>query len=70
MDHITLPGDECFTKSEAKKLTERVKKLGFAVNEIRGVWMHYTHLQPSDQRNDNVSPGHQELSQNQYFYFT
>ena len=55
MDNIILPGDACFTPSEAQKLTDRINKLGVAVNEIRGVWIHYVHLKPSDQRNDNVS---------------
>lgn len=55
MDNLSLPGDSCFTSSEAQKLTDRIIKLGFAVSEIRGVWVHYTHLKPSEQRNDNVS---------------
>lgn len=54
MDTITLPGDACFTPSEAQKLTDRINKLGFAVNGVRGVWMHYTHLKPSKERIDNV----------------
>jgi hypothetical protein len=55
MNNITLPGDACFTPSEARKLTDRINKLGVAANEIQGVWIHYVHLKPSDQRNDNVS---------------
>jgi len=55
MTNIALPGDSCFSPSEAQKLTDQINKLGYAVNEIRGVWIHYTRLKPSEQRNDNVS---------------
>jgi hypothetical protein len=48
MEHLTLPGDACFTSSEGKKLTESINKLGVKVESIRGVWMHYTHLRQSD----------------------
>ncbi|TAQ86439.1 hypothetical protein B7494_g5245 [Chlorociboria aeruginascens] len=50
MEHLISPGDTCFTLSESKKLTALINKLGSVkVNEIRGVWMHYTHLQSSNQ---------------------
>lgn len=56
MEHLTIPGEECFTVSEAKKLTERINKLGnVKVNEIRGVWMHYTHLRHLDSEGVKVS---------------
>jgi phosphoribosylformylglycinamidine synthase len=55
MNYLTLPGDACFTPSEALKLTERINRFGFTAHEIRGVWIHYAHLQPPDQRNNNVS---------------
>jgi phosphoribosylformylglycinamidine synthase len=48
MEYLTSPGDACFTPSEAKKLTERINKLGVRVSEIRGVFLHYTHLRQSD----------------------
>lgn len=45
MEYLTSPGDDAFSPSEAKKLVDRINKLGGAqVKEIRGFWMHYTHL--------------------------
>lgn len=45
MGHLVSPGYPCYTVSEAQKLTERINKVeGVKVNEIRGVWIHYTHL--------------------------
>jgi len=55
MEYLTSPGDACFTPSEAKKLTERINKLGVRVNEIRGVFLHYTHLRQSDRDSVKVS---------------
>lgn len=55
MEHLEYPGDVCFTTSEAKKLTERIKKDGFAVRDLQGVWIHYTHLRPSDPATGKVS---------------
>lgn len=56
MEHITLPGEACFTLSEAKKLAERINKLGSVkVNGIRGVWMHYVRLKHPDRDAVKVS---------------
>lgn len=49
MEYLISPGNACFTPSEAAKLVERIVGLGVRVNDIRGVWMHYTHLRESDQ---------------------
>ena len=48
MEHLVSPGDSCFTPSEAKKLVDRINRFGGAkVDEIRGVWIHYTHWRDS-----------------------
>jgi hypothetical protein len=47
MDTLILPGDSCFTSSEAKKLTERSSK---NVKDIRGVWIHYVCLSNSSEQ--------------------
>jgi phosphoribosylformylglycinamidine synthase len=49
MEYLTSPGEACFTGPEARKLTGRISKLGYRINEIRGVWIYYTHLKQSDQ---------------------
>jgi hypothetical protein len=49
MEHLTSPGDVCFTQSEAQKLTARINKLGVVeVSDIQGVWIHYTNLRHLD----------------------
>jgi hypothetical protein len=55
MQYLTSPGESCFTAPEARKLTGRINKLGYKINEIRGVWIHYTHLKQSDQYTSEVS---------------
>ena len=56
MEYLISPGEAAFTRSEAKKIIARINKLGMVkVNEIRGVWMHYTHLKASDQGTAQVS---------------
>ncbi|KAF8861177.1 phosphoribosylformylglycinamidin [Acephala macrosclerotiorum] len=52
MEHLTFPGDACFTSSEAEKLKDRIGKLGTRVREIQGIWMHYTHLK--EPGNDSI----------------
>ena len=48
MEHLVSPGDACFTPSEAKKLIARINRIGgVKVDEIRGVWLHYTHWNDS-----------------------
>ena len=48
MEFTTLVGDACYTPSESRKLVERINRLGFKVEEIRGVWMHHTHWKEKD----------------------
>jgi phosphoribosylformylglycinamidine synthase len=55
MKYLVSPGEPCFTPPEARKLTGRINKLGYKINEIRGVWIHYTHLKSSDQYTVEVS---------------
>lgn len=55
MDHLITPGDSCFTPSEAKKLSENINKLGVKVADIRGVYLHYTHLRSADRAFVTVS---------------
>jgi phosphoribosylformylglycinamidine synthase len=53
--YMISPGDPCFTAPEAKKIEARFEKLGVNV-EIRGVWIHYTHIRHSaDQGTTKVS---------------
>lgn len=49
------PGDSCFTRSEANKITNRINKLGLGVNvnNIQGVWVHYTHSDPAKSSTEN-----------------
>ena len=56
--YMVSPGDPCFSRSEAKKLAGQIGKLGYNV-EVRGVWIHYTHLRHTvDQGTVKVSTGH------------
>ncbi|KAH6666959.1 hypothetical protein B0J14DRAFT_193157 [Halenospora varia] len=49
MEYLTSPGEACYTPSDSKKITERINKFGnVKVKEVRGVWMHYTHLRQSE----------------------
>lgn len=50
MDHTTWTGEACFTSSESTKLVERINRLGFKVEEIRGVWTHHTHWKTKDEK--------------------
>jgi len=52
MDYLTLIGDSCFTAAEAKKLQASIK--GPAIQEIRGFWIHYVHLNHSDRASQQV----------------
>jgi hypothetical protein len=52
MDYLTLIGDSCFTAAEAKKLQASIK--GPAIQEIRGFWIHYVHLNHSDRVSQQV----------------
>jgi hypothetical protein len=54
MDYFTLIGDSCFTTAEAKKLQASIK--GPAIQEIRGFWIHYVHLNHSDRASQQVRP--------------
>ncbi|CAG8956024.1 hypothetical protein HYFRA_00008880 [Hymenoscyphus fraxineus] len=46
MAHLVLPGDSCFTPSEATKLIALINKLGKTkVTHLQGVWVHYAHFQ-------------------------
>lgn len=55
MEYLVSPGEPCFTAPEARKLAGRINRLGYRVNDIRGVWIHYTHLKLSDQYTAEVS---------------
>ena len=58
-EYLISPGESCFTPSEAKKLTNRINALGYKVNDVRGLWIHYTHLNRfSVQETDKVSAPH------------
>jgi phosphoribosylformylglycinamidine synthase len=52
MDYLTLIGNSCFTAAEAKKLQAAIK--GPAIQEIRGFWIHYVHLNHSDRASQQV----------------
>jgi hypothetical protein len=54
MDYLTLIGNSCFTAAEAKKLQAAIK--GPAIQEIRGFWIHYVHLNHSDRASQQVRP--------------
>jgi hypothetical protein len=54
MDYLTLIGDSCVTAAEAKKLQASIK--GQAIQEIRGFWIHYVHLNHSDRASQQVRP--------------
>lgn len=55
---MVSPGDPCFTTSEARKIEGQFDKLGLNV-EIKGVWIHYTHIKQSiDQGTTKVSMIH------------
>jgi phosphoribosylformylglycinamidine synthase len=52
MDYLTLIGNSCFTAAEAKKLQAAIK--GSTIQEIRGFWIHYVHLNHSDLASQQV----------------
>jgi hypothetical protein len=55
MEYQISPGEACFTASEAKKLADQINSLGFKVKELRGAWMHYSHLRQKPQFTLEVS---------------
>jgi len=62
-EYLISPGESCFTPSEAKKLKNRINDLGYKVNDVRGLWIHYTHLNRfSVQETDKVSTHSRDLS--------
>lgn len=48
MEYSKLPGGSCFTEAEAVKLAARINDLHSVKVELKGVWIHYTHLRHSD----------------------
>jgi phosphoribosylformylglycinamidine synthase len=52
MDSLTIPGDYALKSSEARKIQERINKIGTVkVEAVSAVWLHYVHLRKTDDRN-------------------
>ncbi|KAL2260729.1 hypothetical protein VTK26DRAFT_5196 [Humicola hyalothermophila] len=46
MAYLTLPGDSCFTASEAQKLKDQINKVApIKVSTLRGSWVYYAHIE-------------------------
>ena len=64
MEYLLTPGESCYSPSEAQKLVDQINAIFQSakdassgvveVTEIRGVWLHYTHLKASDRASMQV----------------
>lgn len=50
MEYLVLPGESAYTASEARKVKDRINRLGGSVfvEEVTAVWLHYAHLRQTD----------------------
>lgn len=49
MEHLVLPGEAAYTAPEARKVKDRINKLGGAyVEDVSAVWLYYADLRQSD----------------------
>lgn len=49
MEYLVLPGEAAYTAPEARKVKDRINKLGGAfVEDVSAIWLHYAHLRQTD----------------------